>query len=162
LAFEDAEDFGKWVAARRSLLGISQTALANSLGITQPNVSEIEAGIRPTSKTTRQKIRAALAMRPADAVSIRASSVRDLFGQYTQCPPAVFGSTARSEDNSDSDIDIIADFPAGFNLFDKADLVIGLQELLTFPVDIVKANSRIIDEAQRQFIETAKNEAVLV
>ncbi|HEY0299279.1 MAG TPA: nucleotidyltransferase family protein [Arachidicoccus sp.] len=49
----------------------------------------------------------------------------------------VFGSMARSENTSDSDIDILYDFDSKYSLFDLGGLQIQLQEALKKEVDLV-------------------------
>jgi len=49
----------------------------------------------------------------------------------------VFGSAARDDLRDDSDIDILAEFPPGFTLFDHAVVERELGELLGRPVDLV-------------------------
>ncbi len=49
----------------------------------------------------------------------------------------VFGSVARGEDTSDSDIDLLMTFRPGTTVFDRGGLLIELQEVLGCPVDVV-------------------------
>jgi predicted nucleotidyltransferase len=50
---------------------------------------------------------------------------------------SVFGSVARGEDTSESDIDFLIDFAKGSSLFDIMHVQDELEELLNCPVDIV-------------------------
>ena len=50
---------------------------------------------------------------------------------------AVFGSYVRGEENNDSDIDILVDYPSGISLFDVAELRYKLEDILGKPVDLV-------------------------
>ncbi|MEI8287108.1 MAG: nucleotidyltransferase family protein [Actinomycetes bacterium] len=50
---------------------------------------------------------------------------------------SVFGSVARGEDTSESDIDFLIDFAKGSSLFDIIDIQDELENLLQCPVDIV-------------------------
>lgn len=49
----------------------------------------------------------------------------------------IFGSLARSEATTQSDIDILVDLEPGRTIFDLGGLLVDLQKLLNCPVDIV-------------------------
>jgi predicted nucleotidyltransferase len=49
----------------------------------------------------------------------------------------VFGSVARGEARSDSDVDFLVDMEKGRSLFDMGGLLMDLQALLNRPVDVV-------------------------
>ncbi len=51
----------------------------------------------------------------------------------------VFGSVARGEDGPDSDVDLLADLPAGLSLFGLGRLQDDLEGILGAPVDLVPA-----------------------
>jgi predicted nucleotidyltransferase len=53
----------------------------------------------------------------------------------------VFGSVAHGDDTPFSDVDLMATYPSGFDLADKAELVEELERLLTVPVDLVSESS---------------------
>jgi predicted nucleotidyltransferase len=53
----------------------------------------------------------------------------------------VFGSLARGDDGSESDIDFLVDFEASRSLVDVAGLILDLQEILGVPVDVVEAST---------------------
>ncbi|MFQ3657914.1 MAG: nucleotidyltransferase family protein [Anaerolineae bacterium] len=66
----------------------------------------------------------------------------------------VFGSVARNEATSTSDVDLLVAFPAGCKLLDHAALLMDLRDLLGVAVDVsIKANlkshlrSQILEEA---------------
>ena len=64
----------------------------------------------------------------------------------------IFGSYARNEDNPQSDIDILVDFPEKVTLFDLGGMKVDLSEMLNRPIDIVTErgiNSRIKDHIYR-------------
>ena len=48
----------------------------------------------------------------------------------------VFGSVARGDANADSDVDLLVCFPDNYRLRDHAGLVVLLEQLLGYPVDI--------------------------
>ncbi len=66
----------------------------------------------------------------------------------------VFGSVARGEADSESDIDLLVDLAPGRSLFDLGGLLMDLQELLGHKVDVVterglreRLRERVLKEA---------------
>jgi predicted nucleotidyltransferase len=66
----------------------------------------------------------------------------------------IFGSVARSEAKSESDLDVLVEFEHGRSLMDHAGLMLDLQELLGCKVDVVtekglrpRLRERILAEA---------------
>lgn len=66
----------------------------------------------------------------------------------------VFGSVARGQDDSKSDIDLLVDLEPGRSLFDLGGLLMDLQELLDHKVDVVterglreRIRERVLKEA---------------
>jgi predicted nucleotidyltransferase len=53
----------------------------------------------------------------------------------------VFGSVARGEAGPESDIDFLVDMEPGRSLFDRAGLLVDLQELLGVDVDVATVRS---------------------
>ena len=51
----------------------------------------------------------------------------------------VFGSVARGQDRPDSDVDLLADLPAGMSLFGLARLQADLESILGTRVDLIPA-----------------------
>jgi uncharacterized protein len=111
--------------------GLTQTEIAQAIGRSQPEVSRLlrtyrVAKFRPSSRLGRllnQHRDEILAI----ASEHKASNVR------------VFGSVARGEDESSSDIDLLVDLAPDADLFDLAGLNVELQRLLGHPVDVVPA-----------------------
>lgn len=67
----------------------------------------------------------------------------------------VFGSTARGEDDAQSDVDILVDLEPGRSLFDLGGLLMDLEELLGCRVDVVtesglrpRIRERVLREAR--------------
>lgn len=64
----------------------------------------------------------------------------------------IFGSYARNEDDSSSDIDILIDFSGKITLFDLGGIKYDLSDILNRPVDIVTErglNSRLRDSIKK-------------
>jgi predicted nucleotidyltransferase len=57
--------------------------------------------------------------------------------KHGACNIRVFGSQARADARSDSDIDFLVDLEEGRSLFDLGGLLMDLQDLLGHPVDVV-------------------------
>lgn len=60
----------------------------------------------------------------------------------------IFGSVARGQDTSESDLDVLVDFEKGRSLMDHSALVIELQDLLGCKVDV--ATERGLKERIRE------------
>lgn len=54
----------------------------------------------------------------------------------------IFGSTARGQDRPGSDLDLMARFPPGFDLFDLMQVEDELETLLGIGVDVVSDDAR--------------------
>jgi predicted nucleotidyltransferase len=66
----------------------------------------------------------------------------------------IFGSVARREADEQSDLDLLVDLETGRSLFDLGGLLVDLEELLGYPVDIVterglrdRIKTRVLQEA---------------
>ena len=66
----------------------------------------------------------------------------------------VFGSVARGEADSKSDIDLLVDLEPGRSIFDLGGLLMDLQDLLSYNVDVVterglreRIRARVLQEA---------------
>lgn len=74
--------------------------------------------------------------------------------QYGAYNVRIFGSVARGETDERSDLDLLVDLETGRSLFDLGGLLIDLEKLLGYPVDIVtekglreRIKSRVLQEA---------------
>jgi uncharacterized protein len=67
----------------------------------------------------------------------------------------VFGSVARGEDRPDSDVDLLADLPAGMSLFDLARLQAELEGIVGTRVDLIPAANlkpEVRERAERDLV----------
>lgn len=133
--------YGDLVRTRRAILGVSQRELGDQVGVRQPFIAGIEAGLRQPSAVTRQALDAALALRPSRALAARRTQVRDAFSRAGLPEPHVFGSAAHDADGVDSDLDLVVEFTDRHDIVDLLTLEQELEELLTVPVDIVDARA---------------------
>ncbi len=66
------------------------------------------------------------------------TSLNSIAAQFGASRLRVFGSVARGEETSDSDVDFLVDFPRGYDLFtQRMPLAQGLGDLLNRKVDLV-------------------------
>jgi predicted nucleotidyltransferase/predicted XRE-type DNA-binding protein len=120
--------------------GLSQVEIAKAIGRSQPEVSRLLhfQGQSPLGMKLRKN--------RATVIKIaKEFGARDL---------RVFGSLATGRDNERSDIDLLATFEPGIDLFDMVQLEFALSELLGVDVDVVPENSlrpflkeRVLSEA---------------
>ncbi len=83
------------------------------------------------------------------------SAILELAAKHGARNVRVFGSVARGDATSDSDVDLLVDFEAGRSLMDRAGLMIDLQELLRVSVDVATVRSlkpRIRDRVMREVV----------
>ena len=77
--------------------------------------------------------------------------------QYGARRLRVFGSVARGEERPDSDVDILVDFPRGYDLFvQRLPLTERLTELLQRPVELVpehELNRHLREQVFREAVE---------
>jgi len=141
----------------RKQAGLSQVELAARAGLTQSVISAYESGQRqPSIPVLARLIRAAgfeltLGLRRQAGRLDRLSGPmgrrvrrhrRDLIAAAAARGVRnlrVFGSVARGEDGHDSDVDVLADLPAGLSLFGLGRLEADLEAVLGTRVDVIPA-----------------------
>jgi predicted nucleotidyltransferase len=137
--------------------GLSQVELARRAGVTQSVVSAYESGHRqPAVPTLTALVDAAgyeLVMsvrrqprrlsRLSGPVGRRVRRMRRelvaVAAAYGVTNLRVFGSVARGQDQPDSDVDLLADFPPGMGLFGLGRVQAELEAILNAQVDLVPA-----------------------
>ena len=75
-------------------------------------------------------------MTQIDILYQKTDEILRLATEYGACNVRFFGSVARSEMDENSDIDLLVDLEPGRNLLDLGGLLMALQELLPYPVDV--------------------------
>lgn len=91
-----------------------------------------------------------------DTLRAQRDTILALSQQYGARHIRVFGSVARGEEQPDSDVDFLVDFPVGYDLFNqRLPLTDRLAELLGRPVDLVPEH-----ELNRHLREAVLQEAV--
>lgn len=136
------DGYGDFVRARRTILGLTQRALAERAGVKQPLIAAIESGRRQPSEATRAALDHALALRPSTALASRRDEVGRVFDRAGLPRPRVFGSVARGEDTPGSDLDLLVEFTDDHDIVDLLALEDELRGLLTIPVDLVDARTK--------------------
>jgi uncharacterized protein len=141
----------------RTEAGMSQAELATRAGVTQSVISAYESGHRQPSVPALSRLVAAAgyelaldAQRPPRRLArltgpvgarVRAhhDELVDAAAAHGVSNLAVFGSVARGEDRPDSDLDLLADLPAGMGLFGLGRARADLEAIVGTRVDLVPA-----------------------
>ncbi len=94
-------------------------------------------------------------VRPSEVLATRRSEVLGVLKAFGATNVRVFGSITRGEDDESSDVDLLAEMPAGVGLFERVELELDLADLLKRKVDLVSpvevpasSRSRILAEAR--------------
>ena len=72
------------------------------------------------------------------AVHARREEILRITSKYGACNVRLFGSRARGDARADSDVDLLVDMPADSSLLDVGRLIMDLQDLLGYRVDVVE------------------------
>lgn len=125
------------VQSLRLAAGITQDELADRSGVAQPNIAAYETGARRPSAAMIERLRAVAKPRPSGILAEHRAEVLELARRHKARDVRVFGSVARGQDVSGSDLDLLVRFDPEADLFDLADLVTALEELTGLHVDVV-------------------------
>ena len=124
--------------------GLTQSALAKLSGVPQNVISDYERGKREPSFRAVDLLLAAAGVtievsRRTTLARVRshAPEIHRVLADHGAANPTVFGSVARGQDDSDSDIDLLIDAEPGTTLFDLLGLQAKLERILARPVDVV-------------------------
>jgi uncharacterized protein len=69
-------------------------------------------------------------MKPSEVLENNRQAIRDVTGRFNAANPRVFGSVARGEDRSDSDLDILVDALPGSTLLSLGGLQDALEQMM--------------------------------
>lgn len=116
---------------------MTQAQLAVATGIHQPTISSYESGSSEPRPENIARLLAATQMRPSLVLKRHRDEVIAIAAANRARNVRVFGSIARGQDRSESDIDLLVTFDEGASLFDLSGLGLALEALLGRRVDIV-------------------------
>lgn len=93
-------------------------------------------------------------MKPSEALRAHRAEIREIVASHHATNVRVFGSSARDEDDEDSDLDLLIDGTPELSLLDIAHMQLRLEALLGVPVDVCtptdlpeRVRARVIVEA---------------
>lgn len=139
------------VRQARAAAGLTQAQLARRAGTSQPAVAAYESGAKtPTVATLDRLLGAAGQSLTASTPQVQPPGVRlrrslaeqrerilEVAAEHRASNVRVFGSVARGEEDSGSDIDLLVDMEPGASLLDQVRLRRSLIEVLGVEVDVV-------------------------
>lgn len=125
------------VRAIRLAAGLTQNELASRSAMAQPNIAAYETGQRNPSSSMLAKLRHVAPPRPSTVLAERRDEILRVARRHKANNVRVFGSVARGEDISGSDLDLLVSFEPDADIFDLADLITELEEMTELHVDIV-------------------------
>jgi hypothetical protein len=146
---------GALLRQARRRAGLSQVELASQAGVTQSVISAYESGQRQPSIPALARLIEAAGLELTLGVRRQPGRLRRLTGpvgrrvrlhrQDLIAAAAahgvhnlrVFGSVARGEDRPDSDVDLLADLPAGLSLFGLGRAEADLEAILGTRVELI-------------------------
>ncbi|NIE66247.1 nucleotidyltransferase domain-containing protein [Burkholderia sp. Ax-1719] len=96
-------------------------------------------------------------MKPSEALRAHRAEIREIVASHHATNARVFGSSARDEDDDESDLDLLVDPTPETSLFDLARIQLRLEALLGVRVDV-----RTPGDLPARFRGTVVGEAVPV
>lgn len=129
------------IRAERLAAGMSQSELARTADVSQPNLSAYENGRRSPSSAVIERISRALAGRLSERVALHREEIRAIVSEHHATGARIVGSVARGDDSPGSDIDLLVDFTDEATLLDEVRLRLALTDLLRVDVDVVAADA---------------------
>ena len=134
---------------------MSQAELARAARVPQPNISAYENGRRQPSAEVLGRIRRALVGTLNERLFRHRDEIHRIVAEHHATAPRVFGSIARGQETTTSDVDLLVDFTPEAGLLDEIGLRLALTDLLHVEVDVVAS-----DTLRGEFRERVLREAV--
>ena len=125
------------IRSARQVMGLTQADLAKRAKTTQSAVAAYENGSRKPSEHTLSRLLTAMGFKPSLLIDRRRADIIQIASRYRADNIRIFGSVARREDTSLSDIDLLVKFDRGVSLLDLVALEDELGETLGVEVDVV-------------------------
>ena len=135
------ENAGSELRARRLEARMSQRALAGASGIPQPNIAAYETGRRRPSAESLRRLNSALNTPTLDRLRAMRNQLTAAANSRGLTDLRVFGSVARGDANSSSDVDLLVHPGAQASLFDLAAFMDDAERMLGVKVDVVSDQS---------------------
>ncbi len=127
------------IRSARLRSGLSQSELAIRIGTSQSAVSRYEQGRTVPKARTMARLEGACqsGIRPSEVLFNNRERVLALASAYGAVSVRIFGSVARNEDDSDSDLDILVEIPPErLRLLELIELGNKIGDILGVAVDI--------------------------
>lgn len=121
----------------RENAGLSQRALAERAGTSQPTISAYESGRKVPEQATLERLLRAAGVRPSRPLAERRAAVVEAVRAHHGRRVWVFGSVARSEDQPTSDVDLLVEFDDGVTFTDLDRITDDVEAILGVEVDVV-------------------------
>lgn len=134
-------DFAPRLRTARIAARLSQTELDKLAATSQSRVSSYEQGKVTPARATRDRLIHATRSTPSHVLFQQRDRVVELAEGRHASNVRVFGSCARGEDTTQSDIDLVVTFGPEASLFDQVGLEMDLSELLDYPVQVISERS---------------------
>ncbi|GEB65962.1 hypothetical protein SAT01_34100 [Sinomonas atrocyanea] len=137
----------------RMAAGLTQAELAARSGVAQPNIAAYESGQRRPSAAMLDRLRRAARPRPSAVIAEKRGQIIAIARKHKASNVRVFGSAARGDDTSGSDLDLLVTLAPDATVFDLAEFTVELEEMTGLHVDVVSEGglrpgvNRIRDEA---------------
>lgn len=149
----DGMTLAESIRTARERASLTQDELARLSGVRQPNIAAYESGRRQPSAQMLQRLLDAAKPRPSQTLSAYRDDIVSSAKRHKASNVRVFGSVARGDDRSDSDLDLLVTFDDGASLFDQVDLTHELETLLQRSVDVV--SDRALVDRHARLLEDA-------
>lgn len=133
----DPDSAAELVAAARTDSGISQAALADASGMSQPNIAQIESGKRRVSSEVLERILRAADYRPSVAVERFADEIIRAAAEVGLSDLRLFGSITEGTDTFTSDIDFLVKAAPGTSYFEIGAFAAAVEKLTGFETDVI-------------------------
>lgn len=128
---------GAALRRRRRDAGLSQRQLALMSGVPQPNIAAYESGRRTPAAETQDRLDRALRVPTLERLHAERETIIRAAQRRRLSDVRVFGSVARGQATTGSDVDLLVHPGPDASLFDLAGFMAEVQEALGIEVDVV-------------------------
>lgn len=128
---------GEALRRRRRDAGLSQRQLALRSGVPQPNIAAYETGRRIPAAETLDRLNGALRVPTLERLRAERGTIIRAAERRRLSDVRVFGSVARGQAGTGSDVDLLVHPGPDASVFDLAGFMSEVQEALGMEVDVV-------------------------